>query len=86
MVDCREQPAFLDKLWGVAPHHIGRNQGEYFEGLPTGTGELLAALHTEPSAVRLVRGADHLDPEHYTLVDGTLDQDVLRSTLTFFVQ
>ncbi|ODU05314.1 MAG: cupin [Pseudonocardia sp. SCN 72-51] len=69
-------PAFLDELWGAAPHHIGRGCPDYFERLlggPSAIEQLLAALRTEPSAVRLVRGADHLEPEQYTLPDGTLD-------------
>ncbi len=68
--------AFLDELWGAAPHHIGRGRADYFEPLlagPSAAEQLLAALDTEPSAVRLVRGADHLEPEQYTLPDGTLD-------------
>lgn len=69
-------PAFLDELWGAAPHHIARGRPDYFDRLlggPLARDELLAALATEPSAVRLVRGADHLEPEQYTLPDGTLD-------------
>lgn len=66
---------FLDELWGTAPHHIDRDRADYFHPLagPSSTEQLLAALRTEPAAVRLVRGADHLPPEHYTLPDGTLD-------------
>ncbi|MGV0747469.1 JmjC domain-containing protein [Mycolicibacter minnesotensis] len=67
---------FLDELWGVAPHHITRDRTDYFDRLLTGPSaveQLLAALATEPSAVRLVRGADHLEPEQYTLPNGTLD-------------
>ncbi|ORW95997.1 JmjC domain-containing protein [Mycolicibacter terrae] len=66
---------FLDELWGAAPNHIGRDRADYFEPIagPLSAERLLAALRTEPAAVRLVRGADHLQPEHYTLADGTLD-------------
>ncbi|WP_067966793.1 JmjC domain-containing protein [Mycolicibacter icosiumassiliensis] len=69
-------PTFLDELWGAAPHHLGRSRPDYFDRLLGGSAaveQLLAALSTEPSAVRLVRGADHLEPEQYTLPDGTLD-------------
>lgn len=68
--------SFLDELWGVAPHHIRRGCSDYFDRLlagPSAVDHLLAALRSEPPAVRLVRGADHLDPEGYTLPDGTLD-------------
>ncbi|MGV0731624.1 JmjC domain-containing protein [Mycolicibacter sinensis] len=66
---------FLDELWGAALHHIGRDRADYFDGLSglATAGQLLESLRTEPSAVRLVRGADHLAPEQYTLADGTLD-------------
>ncbi|WP_046300763.1 cupin domain-containing protein [Mycobacterium sp. UM_Kg27] len=67
---------FLDELWGAAPHHIARGRTDYFDRLlagPSALEQLLTALVTEPSAVRLVRGADHLEPEQYTLPDGTLD-------------
>jgi len=67
---------FLDDLWGAAPHHIDRGRTDYFDRLlagPSAVDQLLAALVTEPSAVRLVRGTDHLEPEQYTLPDGTLD-------------
>ncbi|WP_082966588.1 JmjC domain-containing protein [Mycolicibacter sinensis] len=66
---------FLDELWGAAPHHIARDSADYFDLLagPSSAEQLLAALRTEPSAVRLVRGADHLQPQDYTLADGTLD-------------
>lgn len=66
---------FLDELWGAAPHHIARDRPDYFDSLagPSSAEQLLAALATEPTAVRLVRGADHLEPAHYTLHDGTLD-------------
>lgn len=72
---------FLDELWGTAPHHIGRDRADYFDALagPSSAEQLLAALRTEPSAVRLVRGADHLPPEQYTLADGTLDLDRIRA-------
>ena len=74
---------FLDELWGAAPHHIGRGRTDYFDRLagPSITEQLLAALRTEPSAVRLVRGADHLAPEQYTLADGGLDPDRIRAEL-----
>ncbi|RRR39995.1 cupin [Mycolicibacter terrae] len=66
---------FLDELWGAAPHHIARDRADYFDVLagPSSASQLLEALRTEPSAVRLVRGADHLEPQHYTRADGTLD-------------
>ncbi|GFG72102.1 hypothetical protein MSEN_38220 [Mycolicibacter senuensis] len=66
-------PTFLDELWGAAPHHIRRDRRDYFEALagPSWVGQLLAALRTEPAAVRLVRGADHLVPE--CCADGSLD-------------
>ncbi|WP_233424768.1 cupin domain-containing protein [Mycolicibacter heraklionensis] len=73
---------FLDELWGAAPHHIQRGRTDYFERLlagPSAAEDLLAALGTEPSAVRLVRGADHLKPEQYTLPDGTLDAARVRA-------
>lgn len=75
---------FLDELWGAAPHHIGRGRPDYFDRLlggPSAAEQLLAALSTEPSAVRLVRGADHLEPEQYTLPDGTLDVARVRAEL-----
>jgi len=74
---------FLDELWGAEPHHIGRNRADYFDLLAaTATADgLLEGLRTEPSAVRLVRGADHLAPERYTLTDGTLDLARVRSEL-----
>lgn len=74
---------FLDELWGAAPHHIARNRSDYFDPLAgTATAEgLLEALRTEPSAVRLVRGPDHLTPEHYTLGDGTVDLPRVRAEL-----
>lgn len=76
-------PTFLDELWGVAPHHIGRDRPDYFGMLagPSSVEQLLAALRTEPSAVRLVRGADHLQPADYTLHDGTLDLARIRAEL-----
>ncbi|ORW21314.1 cupin [Mycolicibacter nonchromogenicus] len=67
---------FLDELWGVSPHHIRRGRADYFDRLlagPSAVDRLLAALRTEPPAVRLVRGADHLEADQYTLPDGTLD-------------
>lgn len=75
--------AFLDELWGAAPHHISRDCSDYFDRLagPSSTEQLLAALRTEPSAVRLVRGADHLEPAAYTLADGTLDTARVRAEL-----
>ena len=64
---------FLDQLWGAAPHHIDRGgRADHFDRLaePADPERLLAALRTEPSAVRLVRGSDQLQPEQYTLADG----------------
>ena len=74
-------PTFLDELWGAAPHHIDRARSDYFDRLagPTGVEEILAALRTEPSAVRLVRGPDQLESEQYTLADGTLDTARVRA-------
>lgn len=73
--------AFLDELWGAAPHHIARDRNDYFDRLAgvAGAEELLAALRTEPSAVRLVRGAEHLEPEQ--CADGTLDLARIRAAL-----
>jgi len=75
-------PAFLDEVWDAAPHHIRRGRPDYFEQLldgPSALEQLLAALRTEPTALRLVRGADHLEPERYTLPDGTLDAARVRA-------
>ncbi|MEO6793045.1 MAG: cupin domain-containing protein [Mycobacterium sp.] len=75
---------FLDELWGAAPHHISRGRTDYFERLLAGPAvaeQLLEALRTEPSAVRLVRGADHLEPADYTLADGTLNLARVRAEL-----
>lgn len=72
---------FLDELWGAAPHHISRGRADYFDRLagPSMTEQLLAALRTEPSAVRLVRGAEHLEPER--CADGTVDSDRIGAAL-----
>lgn len=72
---------FLDDLWGSAAHHIHRGRSDYFASLADSltTERLLDALRTEPSAVRLVRGADHLDPE--CRADGTMDVARIRAEL-----
>lgn len=75
---------FLDEIWGTGLHHIGRGARGYFDTLlaeQTAAEQLLAALRTEPSAVRLVRGADHGDPADYQLADGTLDLARIRAAL-----
>lgn len=75
---------FLDELWGAAPHHIARARTDYFDRLlggPSALDQLLAALVAEPAGVRLVRGADHLEPAQYTLPDGTLDAARVRAEL-----
>ncbi|CAJ1493728.1 cupin domain-containing protein [[Mycobacterium] kokjensenii] len=69
-------PTFLDELWGAGPHHIARDRADYFAPLldgPSAAEHLLTALRAEPTAVRLVRGAEHREPAHYTRPDGTLD-------------
>lgn len=68
--------SFFDEIWGAAPHHISRGRADYFDSLlggPSVADQLLTPLRTEPSAVRLVKGADHRDPTDYQLTDGTLD-------------
>ncbi|MEB3032512.1 cupin domain-containing protein [[Mycobacterium] nativiensis] len=74
---------FLDELWGAAPHHIARGRSDYFDRLagPAVAEQIPAALRTDPSAVRLVRGPDHLQPEQYTLADGTVDLARVRAEL-----
>lgn len=76
-------PTFLDRLWGTAPHHIARDRGDYFDRLagPDAAEQILAALRVDPSAVKLVRGPDHLPPEQYTLADGTVDLARVRAEL-----
>lgn len=72
---------FLDELCGTAPHHIARDRGDYFDrlsGLATAE-QLLESLRGEPSAVRLVRGAEHLEPQR--CADGTLDLARVRAGL-----
>ncbi|HTM85622.1 MAG TPA: cupin domain-containing protein [Mycobacterium sp.] len=67
---------FLDELWGAAPHHISRGHTDYFGRLlagPAVADQLVEALRTEPAAVRLVRGAEHLAPSDFTASDGSLD-------------
>jgi len=76
-------PAFLGELWGTEPHHIARDRSDYFDRLagPDAAEQVLAALSADPSAVKLVRGPDHLPPEQYTLADGTVDLARLRAAL-----
>lgn len=72
---------FLEELCGAAAHHISRDRPDYFDLLagPAFAEQLLAALRHEPDAVRLVRGADHLEPAQ--CADGTVDLARIRAEL-----
>lgn len=75
---------FLDELWGAAPHHIARGDTEYFgDLLPASSAaeQLLSSLRATPDTLRLVRGAEHRDPDGYQLPDGGFDLDRLREAI-----
>ncbi|HEU4361171.1 MAG TPA: cupin domain-containing protein [Mycobacterium sp.] len=77
-------PTFLDEVWGIAPHHIGRGCADYFDSLLSASSaadELLTGLRAAPDALRLVKGADNLDPAAYQLPDGTIDSDRVRGEI-----
>ena len=67
---------FLDEIWATRHYHVKRCQAGYFDRLlpgPTAVDGLLAHVQPEPSAVRLVKGGQDLDPASYRHGDGGLD-------------
>lgn len=67
---------FLAGVWGVADHHTGGRDPDYFEGRLPGLSTvdgLLEHVRPEPSAVRSVKGYEHTDFGVYRLPDGSLD-------------
>ncbi|BBY55310.1 cupin [Mycobacterium koreense] len=65
---------FLDDVWTVARHHVHRDDPDYFAGLvPPSTAELLECVRPDPSTLRLVRGEEQREADHYRAADGTLD-------------
>jgi ribosomal protein L16 Arg81 hydroxylase len=67
---------FVDEIWAGEHYHIKRGCPGYFDDLlpkPSTVDELLELFRREPSAVRLVRGADKKGSDNYLLADGSLD-------------
>ncbi len=67
---------FLDEIWASRHHHIERCQPGYFDRLlpgPSAVDGLLEHVRPEPSAVRLVKGGEDMDPATYRHADGGLD-------------
>lgn len=77
-------PTFLDEIWAAAPHHIARDRPGYFGALldpSSAADQLLSGLGAAPDALRLVKGADHREPDGYQHPDGTLDLDRIRDAI-----
>lgn len=75
---------FLDEIWTSRHHHIKRCQPGYFDRLlpgPSAVDRLLEQVQPEPSAVRLVKGGEDIDPATYRRADGGLDPVRVRDNL-----
>ena len=75
---------FLGEIWATTHHHIKRCHPGYFDRLlpgPSVVGELLEQVRPEPSAVRLVKGGEDMDPATYRRADGGLDPARVRDGL-----
>lgn len=73
---------FFDHIWGVRHHHISRDQPGWFDSVvaaPAGLEELLERVAADPATLRLVRGDDSREPEHYRRGDGSLDLPLVRA-------
>lgn len=64
---------FLDEIWARRPHHIQRGEPRYFDRLLPSVDDLLDQMQPEPSAMRLVKGGQDMDPASYRRGDGSLD-------------
>lgn len=64
---------FLDEIWARRPHHIQRGEPGYFDRLLPSVDDLLDQMRPEPSAMRLVKGGQDMDPASYRRGDGSLD-------------